>query len=938
MNTIVNLNGEWELLWDTEDTGIQNRWYATYPSGGEKVQVPHIWERVFEKKLFATDTAFYFKHFRIDDKNAAKRIFINFSRVSLHTTVWLNGKYIDSHFGETSSFTLDISKAIKPEEDNILCVRVASMGASNSRIDFGRESKEDADDRYIHPYEAPISLPWQQYPFGGIFGDVSLITGNAAFISGMQLEPDMDQERVAIEATFNNPRGYQAKLKILMRNPAGEVSEMEKELKLEKENASIRFTLGIKDWKKERNVWSPEHPNMFAIELSLESAKGKKGEQESNITIMKPFSFRKFDCINGDFYLNDSIVKIQGVNYSQHWSKGGLWTNDNPELRKDLEAVKAAGFNAIRTGGAPLTEDALNICDEIGLLVFQELPIYTMRSTKRGLDMVYGLIKDNILEQKHHPSIVTWVLGAENGTMMLENGTKLLKEVDNYDISRPIISNLNCVYIDNEESMKKDTGKLMGVTNDRTIQYSSHRLHLRMNPNANLSDFLSHYCSKENLDETMVPDSSLGDSTFQDEYEKFATEVSGKILVTLKNHTLLPETPTSIDGARGTKNAKSVKTLFKQIESFTKSENSIWKDFDEFRKDANRIAEKSKIDQITSLQSNPLVAGYMLDQWADFGIDFCGLRDENRKVKKLGDFEKTITKQTRLLVSCLEHTVPAQGEVSFQLALLNNARLKDIKVSMEIVDAKGKVTASDVQEFEGSTSLTQLGVFSLETPKTAGDYKLCFKLTGDSNEVDSIEENLRVVDAADIQEVLGNVSFLDNCEGTSDVLAALRGEEQLIFTANLSSWSEEIISQIVEVTKNGGKTLLLSDLTKEDIEFFNDSHHFDWTLESHFTTGASALSLHYLPKDSPLESTFGENVLDEKAAAVLPSVSLNELEGANVLARSVSIVGEEVKTGVNLQILPFGKGKIILNQFNIFEGLETNALADSLFKKIVELA
>lgn len=938
MNTIVNLNGEWELLWDTEDSGIQNRWYATYPSGGEKVQVPHIWERVFEKKLFATDTAFYFKHFRLKDKTDAKRVILNFYRVSLHTTVWLNGKFIGTHFGETTSFSLDVTKAIKPEDDNILCVRVASMGASNSRIDFGRDSKEDAGDRYIHPYEAPISLPWQQYPFGGIFGDVTLVTGNAACITGMQLEPDMDQERVSVEVTFNNPRGYQAKLRILMRNPNGEVAEMYKDLKLEKENASTRFTLGIKDWKREKNSWSIDHPYMYAIELQLEYAKNKKGEPEYSHPVMKPFGFRKFDCINGDFYLNDSIIKIQGVNYNQHWSKGGLWTSNNPDLKKDLNAVKAAGFNAIRTCGAPLTEEALNLCDELGILVFQELPIYTMRSTKRGLEMVYELIKDSVEEQKHHPSIVTWVLGAENGTMMLENGTKLLKEVDNHDISRPIISNLNCVFIDNEENMKKDTGKLMGVTNDRTIQYSSHRLHLRMNPNANLSDFLSHYCSKENLDETMVPDTSLGNSTFQDEYENFAMDVSGKILVTLKNHTILPENATNVDGPRGAKNTKAIKAIFKQIENFTKSDISIWKDFDSFRDDANRIAIKSKIDQVTAIQSNPLVSGFILDQWADFGTDFSGLNDENRKSKKLSEFEATITKPTRLLVSCLDHTVGCNSEISFQLTLLNNARLKSISVAMSLVDAKGKVVSSDAQELEGTTSLTPLGTFSLETPKAAGIYKLQFVLKSAGEKIDAVEEEIRIIEHSDIQDVLGNVSFLDNCEGTSEVKAALRGSEQVIFTANLSSWSEEIISQIVEVTKNGGKTLLLSDLTKEDIEFFNDSHHFDWKLESHFTTGASALSLHYLPSDSPLESTFGENVLDEKAAAVLPSVSLNELEGASVLARSVSLLEEEAKPGVDLQILPFGKGKIILNQFNIFEGLETNALADNLFKKIVELA
>jgi hypothetical protein len=56
-----------------------------------------------------------------------------------------------------------------------------------------------------------------------------------------------------------------------------------------------------------------------------------------------------------------------------------------------------------------------------------------------------------------------------------------------------------------------------------------------------------------------------------------------------------------------------------------------------------------------------------------------------------------------------------------------------------------------------------------------------------------------------------------------------------------------------------------------------------------------------------------------------------------VFARSVSIKDGDVKTGVDMQMIPFGKGKIMFNQFSVFEGLETNALADALFTAIVNL-
>jgi hypothetical protein len=178
---------------------------------------------------------------------------------------------------------------------------------------------------------------------------------------------------------------------------------------------------------------------------------------------------------------------------------------------------------------------------------------------------------------------------------------------------------------------------------------------------------------------------------------------------------------------------------------------------------------------------------------------------------------------------------------------------------------------------------------------------------------------------------------LDNSEESSDALAALSGPEKIIFTANLSSWPDEILDKIVDVTRNGGKTLLLSDMTQDDVDFLNQSHQFDCTLESHWTTGANGISLHYIPDGSELLKVFGTNVLDHTAAAVMPSLSMSKLEGAKVYAQSLSIKDGEIKGGVDLQTLPFGKGKIVFNQFNIFEGLETNALADALFTAIVDI-
>ena len=922
MSKILSLDGDWQMIWDTEDAGISNRWYATYPKDTQEVQVPHIWERAFDKLLMSHDCAFYFKRFTIDDeKQVAKRIFLRFERIASHATVWLNGKLLGTHFGAYTPFIIELQKALKLGEENVLCVRVANMGALNSRIDFGRESADGADDRFVHPGELPVGLPWTQYPFGGIFGHVDLILGTAAFISDVKLEPDADTQRIACEISFNNPRGFQTRLRVLMRNPDGDVYEQfVNNLKLDKENMTQRFVFEVKEQQRHKFQWSPEHPNVYAIEFQMEIKAGKEKDgkeikrAEYAFPVVRTFGFRKFDCLKGDYYLNDQILKIQGISYNQQWSEGGLWTFDNPKLEKDLQAVKAAGYNAIRSCGAPLSNQALDICDKLGLIVFQEFPIHTMRSTAQGLEIVKKLINDIVAEQHNHPCIGAWVMGAENGTLLLQNGNKLLNAISPVDMTRPVISNLNSIYIDNEGNFRKDTGKLLPV---------------------------SVHSFDRDAEEISVPDTGLGDSHFQDEEENVVSDINNKMLVTLKNHTLLPETATNIKGPRSSKNQKAIKNAIKAVETFVESDMSIWKDYKSFVADANRIAIKSKLDQITALQSNPQIAGFFLDQWADCGTEFNGLCDENRVSKGFEDFSKEITTPSRALVSELEHVVAPQSEISFQVTLLNNSRYEDVSVEVKLVDDNGKELATDKispEEPAGKTSLTQMGICTMMAPRAEGKYKLQVTLINDGNRIHTTEEDLIVIAEADVKNAIKKVCFLDNSEESSDALAALTGPEQVIFTANLSSWPDEILDKIVDVVKNGGKTLLLSDLTQEDIDYMNQSHQFDCNIESHWSTGANELSLHYLPKGSELAPVFGEaSVLDSNAAAIMPSISLNELPGAKVFARSVTLKDGEVKTGSDLQLYPFGNGKIMFNQFNVFEGLETNVLADKLFATIVNL-
>lgn len=207
------------------------------------------------------------------------------------------------------------------------------------------------------------------------------------------------------------------------------------------------------------------------------------------------------------------------------------------------------------------------------------------------------------------------------------------------------------------------------------------------------------------------------------------------------------------------------------------------------------------------------------------------------------------------------------------------------------------------------------------------DGKVCYTST----------DSLAVLESSDIKNAMKQVCFLDNVESSSDALAALGGKERIIFTSSISSWNDAILSKLIEEALKG-KTLFISDLNNEDLEAFNACQQFEFTLESHYTTGAEGLSVHFIPPQSPLVDLFGGRpVLDSICSAVMPSMSLSPLPGAEVYAKSVSVVSGELKTGVDLQVLPFGKGKLVFNQFSLIEGLESNALANHVFVRLVKL-
>jgi len=887
----IDLNGTWKLVWDTEGKGTVGRWFTDIPNNAKNVEIPHLWSEN------TANVAFYYKKFSLSGKD--KRCILRFEQAAVYAVVWVNGKLVGDHFGSSQAFGFDISSFLKSNNENLLCVKVST--ASNNGI-----FELMAGGEPVSAEQMPIGLPWKRNPFAGLTGKISLISGERALLTALEIATDADRGQISVKISLNNPRNYSAKLKIFARNPKSEVSSLQKEIKLEKENASTTFLLGFKDIK----LWTIEEPSIYSLEVRLEGSNN----------LISNFGFKKFDCKQGDFYLNDSIIKLQGIVYSQH---------KDFSIERDLEKIKELGFNAVRTGGAPFNSEALDACDRLGLLVFQEFPICDEQSSKMGLEAIKAIAPEIVCKGANHPSLAAWILGSDNGRLILENGAKLLNKIDTLESCHPAIGNINNVYIDNDQNFKHGhektfsaTGKIMGVTDGNVIPYSSHRLALKIFGGVPFTLFLSRYGIAEEED-FLIPDPFFGDAWLQDNYKQFTDDIkkNGKVLLTIKNYALLGSTKNNAIKNFIDKNAKDV-----------------WQNTEDFAKKSNELALSGLKQNINALQSSPIISGYFIEEWADFKNDFSGIVNENGKSKELEADIKSITWPTKLLISGLERVVVKNESISFMLNMLNEKRLSEVEISAQLIDKNENIVVSQSKTFSTQKlALAPIGDLSIKAPQKNGSYRLKLTLLNSGKEINAIEEPIEVIETPDIKNALAKSEFLDTAENSAEMVKMINGKKTILFTTALNSWANNSILELVANAVKNGKILFISDIDPEDIKLLNASNSFNFSLGYFYSSGAGALSMHYIPKDSPLENEFlKKSVLDKTCSAIIPNLSMLEIKDAKSLIYSVVLKNGELQTGVDLQIAEYGKGKIIFSSLN-FEGLETYALTNSVFAKIVKL-
>ncbi len=352
------------------------------------IAVPSNWEQQgfggysYGHDKIKTDEQGWYKHkFRVLKEWNHKKIFIVFEGSMTDTEVKVNGKSAGTiHQGGFYRFKYDITALLKYGSDNLLEVMVSKMSAQAS------VNKAERNGDF--------------WTLGGIYRPVYLEIVPASFIDRVAIDAKADGSfnMEVYPVSINGVTTVEAQVQTLNRQNIGKPFSIDLSAKQGKYVLQNQFLHPA--------LWNPEFPNLYQVIVSL------KDHAQVIHRITQRFGFRTAELrLRDGFYVNGVKIIFKGVCRHSEWPETGRTLSKNISLL-DIGLMKEMNMNAVRMSHYPPDQHFLDMCDSLGLFVLDELTGW-----QAAYDSVAGrpLVKELVIRDVNHPSIVIWDNGNEGG-------------------------------------------------------------------------------------------------------------------------------------------------------------------------------------------------------------------------------------------------------------------------------------------------------------------------------------------------------------------------------------------------------------------------------------------------------------------------------------------------------------------------------------------
>lgn len=393
----ISLDGQWSL---TDQHGTTTT-----------VAVPGPWTSQVRGQHFSSQTVIYRREFPLMTEPAmSDRVLLAFGGVNYSAVVRVNGVEVGSHVGGWTPFEFDVTGAVHAGENTIEVVVGYPV--------FGLADDDVAINEVPHGKQT-----W--YGSGaGIWQSVELDVRPAQYLRTLVVRPHGASGVIAGRLELSRPLAEGDTVEVVVAEASTDevVAHTTVDMTVGDVTADIRAEVA------DPVLWSPDAPARYRVTVTVRSATGEHSIQRS-------IGFRSIETRDGEFLLNGHPLEIRGV-LDQDYHPGSSTIPESSEaLRALFTDVKRLGFNLVRCHIKRPDRRYYELADELGLLVWTELPSWT-RMTDRSATEGRALLEELIELDAHHPSIVIWTVINESWGIDLNDHGQRAWLVDTVDALR----------------------------------------------------------------------------------------------------------------------------------------------------------------------------------------------------------------------------------------------------------------------------------------------------------------------------------------------------------------------------------------------------------------------------------------------------------------------------------------------------------------------
>lgn len=401
----VRLTEHWEFL--RQDIG--NIWELVRPVKAGQPEEQPLWTKVTLPHCFNAEDAvdpdvnyyqgpgWYKTRLKIDNPYPDGRILLEFEGAGQKTDVYIYMTKVGSHIGGYDSWNVDITDAVRAFLES------EDAGRFHGEIPLSIRCDNTRDAEMIPSDLSDFNL------YGGIYRYLNLVYLPQVSLASLKIESTLDEKRkegrLRVSGLFYNPADMrEASVEIAIKNPEGKTVAMRQLDKI-----TPLGELNVLDIRLGKpQLWDVDSPFLYTCEVTVIA-----GGQQT--TASERFGFRSFEFIEkGPFMLNGRRLLLRGTHrHEDHAGVGAAMTEE--QMVQELKMMKEMGVNFIRLGHYQQSEIVLNLCDELGILVWEEIPWCRGGVGSEEYRNQAKRMLDNMIAQHYnHPSIIIWGLGNEN--------------------------------------------------------------------------------------------------------------------------------------------------------------------------------------------------------------------------------------------------------------------------------------------------------------------------------------------------------------------------------------------------------------------------------------------------------------------------------------------------------------------------------------------